>query len=186
MVDTLIVSEAKYHEALKSFFAVGPNCQCCTSAGQARRQLSSGSYQLVIINAPLQDESGRELAKQAASQQSSVILLAAAAQAEKLADQLERLGIFVIPKPLNRQTAVFVLRFVRAAQARAQKLLEENHRLVRRLEEMRLVTRAKCALVRYCDMTEEQAHRALEQRAMDERISLKEAALSLLSQYESV
>ena len=39
------------------------------------------------------------------------------------------------------------------------------------------------ALVRYCGMTEAQAHHALEQRAMDARISLRDAALAVLNTY---
>ena len=54
---------------------------------------------------------------------------------------------------------------------------------MKKLDEMRTLSRAKCALVRYCGMTEAQAHHALEQRAMDARISLRDAALAVLNTY---
>ena len=161
MADILIAAEARFHDALKTLFA-GPagEARCCTSAGEARRALA------------------------AADANAQVIVLCAAAQADRLAAALEKHGVFVAARPLNRQTAAFLLRFARAAAARMQKLQSENRRLVRRLDEMRAVTRAKCALVRYCDMTEAQAHRALEQRAMDARVSLKDAALDVLARFE--
>ena len=69
------------------------------------------------------------------------------------------------------------------ARARAGKVEQENRRLLKKLDEMRTLSRAKCALVRYCGMTEAQAHHALEQRAMDVRISLRDAALAVLNTY---
>ena len=106
-----------------------------------------------------------------------------APQAEKLAAGLQRHGVFVLAKPLSSQQAAFALRLVRAARARAEKLEQENRRLLKKLDEMRTLSRAKCALVRYCGMTEAQAHHALEQRAMDARISLRDAALAVLNTY---
>ncbi|HIW54491.1 MAG TPA: ANTAR domain-containing protein [Candidatus Ruthenibacterium merdigallinarum] len=185
MADILIAAEARFHDALKTLFA-GPagEVRCCTSAGEARRALAEGAFSLAVVNTPLPDEFGRELALAAADANAQVIVLCAAAQADRLAAALEKHGVFVAARPLNRQSAAFLLRFARAAAARMQKLQSENRRLVRRLDEMRAVTRAKCALVRYCDMTEAQAHRALEQRAMDARVSLKDAALDVLARFE--
>lgn len=70
-----------------------------------------------------------------------------------------------------------------ARRAPGGKLEQENRRLLKKLDEMRTLSRAKCALVRYCGMTEAQAHHALEQRAMDARISLRDAALAVLNTY---
>lgn len=141
---------------------------------------------LVVINTPLPDEFGQELALQYSAKGADVLILAAAPQADKLAASFQRHGIFVLAKPLTKAQAAFALRLLRTARARMEKLEKENHRLLKKLDEMRTISRAKCALVRYCGMTEEQAHHAVEQRAMDARVSLKDAALAVLGAYESV
>ena len=61
---------------------------------------------------------------------------------------------------------------------------EENNRkienLERRLDEMKIVSKAKCAIVRKKDIEEEEAHKLIERTAMNRRISLKDAALYIL------
>ena len=64
------------------------------------------------------------------------------------------------------------------------RLREENRRLSRRLEDARLVCRAKCLLIQYGGMTEEEAHHAVERRAMDRRRSRREAAEEIIAAYE--
>ena len=51
------------------------------------------------------------------------------------------------------------------------------------IEEIRLVDRAKCALIQYLSFTEQQAHRHIEKQAMDMHIT-KEVALGILKTYE--
>lgn len=46
------------------------------------------------------------------------------------------------------------------------RLKSENERLQEKIAEIRLVDRAKCALIQYADMTEPQAHRYIEKQAM--------------------
>lgn len=174
MADVLIVSGEKAWQPLRAMFAPPP----------AQAQLAASTRRaLVVVNTPLPDEFGQEFAAQCAAKGADVLVLAAAPQAEKLAAGLQRHGVFVLAKPLSSQQAAFALRLVRAARARAEKLEQENRRLLKKLDEMRTLSRAKCALVRYCGMTEAQAHHALEQRAMDARISLRDAALAVLNTY---
>ena len=179
MADVLIVSGEKAWQPLRAMFAPPPaQAQLAANAGEARRMLAASTARpaLVVVNTPLPDEFGQEFAAQCAAKGADVL-------AEKLAAGLQRHGVFVLAKPLSSQQAAFALRLVRAARARAEKLEQENRRLLKKLDEMRTLSRAKCALVRYCGMTEAQAHHALEQRAMDARISLRDAALAVLNTY---
>ena len=66
MPGILIASDKQYHETLRAFFAAGQPAQCCANAGEARRAMCGGSFETLVINAPLPDEFGRELAVQAA------------------------------------------------------------------------------------------------------------------------
>ena len=59
----------------------------------------------------------------------------------------------------------------------------ENERLRAALDTAKLVGRAKCALVLHAGMSEETAHRYIEKRAMDRRVSNREIALEILDMY---
>ena len=48
-----------------------------------------------------------------------------------------------------------------------------------------IVNRAKYALIQYLGMTEEQAHKYIEQQAMNQRISKRTAAENILKTYEN-
>jgi response regulator NasT len=61
----------------------------------------------------------------------------------------------------------------------------QNSKLQSKIEELRLVGRAKCAMIQYLNMTEAQAHRYIEKQAMDMRASKREIAQGILRNYES-
>ena len=69
--------------------------------------------------------------------------------------------------------------------ARLRTAGEENERLKEKLGDAKLIGRAKCVLVQYLNMTEADAHRFIEKRAMDRRVSRREVALDILKMYES-
>lgn len=155
------------------------------SGAEARRTLLAGEWRLVIINAPLLDEFGHELALLAAEKtDAGIVLIAKAAQAESAAARVEDAGVFVVPKPLDRAAFAHAVRMALAANGRMTSLRQQNRALARQIEDIRLVDRAKCALIQYQQMTEPAAHRYIEQRAMDTRRPRREIAREILTMYE--
>lgn len=151
------------------------------SAAFARRQATQQPPALVLISAPLPDEAGEALAADLAfSTGADVILLAPPeAAAPGAAD-----GVVMLEKPVNRQLLLQAVAILAMTRQRAAKLQGENEKLAARLAEARLVGRAKCALVAYRQMTEGQAHRYIEQTAMESRLPKKEVAKDILDMYE--
>ena len=162
----------KSRELLQTLAAPGSweCCKLCHSGGETRRALGEGEWSLLIINTPLGDESGLELAMEAAGRTMAAVLLLVKVE---LADA-------VAARVLFDQA----LRFAMAARSRLTALRRENMRLEKKLEEMRLVDRAKCALIQYRGMTEQQAHRYLEKKAMDTRKTRGTVAMEVLACYE--
>ena len=67
MAEVLFAGDPQSHAALRTLFlAAGQAAHCCASAGETRRALCRGGFELLVINAPLSDEFGRDLALQAA------------------------------------------------------------------------------------------------------------------------
>ena len=64
-------------------------------------------------------------------------------------------------------------------------LEEENLRLQGKLDEIRLVARAKKTLMQVLGLSEAQAHRAIEKQAMDLRLTRRAVAEHILHTYEN-
>ncbi|MCX7614205.1 MAG: ANTAR domain-containing protein [Clostridiales bacterium] len=153
---------------------------------EARKHLLESSFDLVIINAPLSDEYGHKLALEITESTSSGVLLIAKEDIEQaVCKRVEDYGVFVVPKPLNRQIFFRAVKLVIAFRRRALGLSKENDKLQKKIEEIRLVDRAKCTLIQYLNMTEEQAHHYIERQAMDMRITKREVAEGILKTYET-
>ena len=71
-----------------------------------------------------------------------------------------------------------------ASRKRVSYLENENLRLQKKIDEIRLVDRAKCILIQYLQMTEAQAHKYIEKQAMNLRQSRLQTAESILKTYE--
>ena len=176
----------KSRELLQTLVAPGSwsSCRLCQSGSETRRALAEGDWALVIVNAPLGDESGLELAAEAAQRtQAGILLLVKAELADAVSARVETSGVMVVPKPVPRQLFDQALRYAQAARNRLMALHQENRRLEKKLEEMRLMDRAKCMLIQCRGLTEQQAHRQIEKRAMDTRQTRGAVALEILDAY---
>lgn len=153
--------------------------------GEARRLLSQLEYSLVIVNTPLEDEFGYELALFAVKNSlSSVMLLVKGETANEASGKVENSGVMVVPKPISRQMFYQALKLLQASASRIQNLKTENRKLQNKIEEIRMIDRAKCAMIQYLNMTEPQAHRYIEKQAMDLRVTKKEVARGILETYD--
>lgn len=157
-------------------------CQC---GDEARRFSAQTAYTLVVINTPLSDENGLDLALLLARQSSaSVILLVKSDLADAVAARMEPRGVMVLAKPVAKTLFEQALRFARVMNGRLDTLKQANEELEQKLADVRLVDRAKCVLIQYLRMTEDQAHRHIEKQAMDTRQTKAAIARSILATYE--
>lgn len=153
------------------------------SASAARRTAPERDFALVVLSTPMPGEATEALVADLAHLSGADVLLLAGEgenlRRERLADTV------VLEKPLNRTLFVEAARILRTVRARTQRLRQENRKLAAKLEEARLVGRAKCALIQYRQLTEEEAHHYLERIAMDSRLPLREVARDILRTFET-
>jgi len=69
-------------------------------------------------------------------------------------------------------------------QIELQEVQKENRVLKQKIEDIRIIDRAKCILISRLNLSEEQAHRAIEKQAMDMRASKRVIAEDILKTYE--
>ncbi len=154
------------------------------SATEARRILS-GDYTLALINAPLQDETGLELAIDLARRTSAaVILLVKAELAPMINDAATEAGVLVVAKPVVPQLFEQAVRVGLACRNRMLQYKSENEKLQKKYEELKIIDRAKCLLIEHLRITEEEAHRVLEKEAMDSRMPRVRVAKQVLARFE--
>ncbi len=151
------------------------------SASSARRELLEKSYDVAMINMPLSDEPGVDLAIDiAATYPTGVIIVASSEISEDVAERVTDDGIIVIAKPAS---ARIVKRAVRVLCALLDKLKKSEKKVLtleEKMEEIRLVNRAKWKLIDEQGMSEDDAHRHIGKLAMDKCISKGDAAREIL------
>ena len=144
---------------------------------QAWEALETGAFDYILVNSPFAGGDGCRLAVEAAERQPEWL--------EKAAPQVEEQGVFVITKPINKSGFFDALRLVAAARKRLFGLTDENLRLRARIEELRLLDRAKCTLISVLNISEKEAHRTIEKQAMDLRLTKKQVAEHILRTYDN-
>jgi len=90
----------------------------------------------------------------------------------------------IVSKPINRSLLYQATKLAYSTHSRVLGYKRENIKLQSKIEEIRLVDRAKYALIQYLNMTEQQAHRYIEKQAMDMRVSKKEISEGIIRTYE--
>lgn len=150
----------------------------------AKELIENNVYSLVIVNAPLKNEFGLELAVHAAKNGCGVIIAAPSKVCGEIANKIGTLDIFVLPKPLNKTLLLQTFRFVMLSNEHSKEFKNEKEKLETKLRDIRLIDRAKCVLVEYLRISEADAHRQIQKRAMDMRVSQVEVAQDILKTYE--
>lgn len=182
----VVSSQQKFNDALLPMIPPSEYYPVCFAGNiaAARRELLARSFDFVIINAPLPDESGTRFAIDASSRTDTVVLLLL--RAENFEDVNERVtshGVFTLQVPTPASTIRQGLKWMISARERLRKMETKNLSIEEKMEEIRLVNRAKWILIEQLKMKESEAHRHIEKQAMDRCTSKKEIALSIIKTY---
>ncbi|MDR3295538.1 MAG: ANTAR domain-containing protein [Clostridiales Family XIII bacterium] len=163
----------------------GSDVALAADAASALAFLGAREYGLCIVNAPLPDASGIELALSAAKQGCCQSLLVVSEDlAEKVRTRVEPHGVFVITKPVKRAVLWSSLKNIAVVHNRMTAMKEQNEDLKQKLEDVKLVNRAKSILITNLKMSEPQAHRFIEKQAMERRVTRAEMARRVINTYE--
>lgn len=152
----------------------------------ARQNLERENYDLLLIYSPLPDESGVQTAIELAGERAIGILLFVKPEVyEQVSYAARDSGIFVLSRPASRTVIAEAIRMLCAMQKRVAALTAMNAALHRKLDDQRLISRAKCLLIEIRGMSEPEAHHYLEKLAMDACITKREAAQDIIRRLDS-
>lgn len=159
---------------------------CLAAVDIAKDKLSKNEYDAIVINTPLEEESGLNFSVYCAEHTKACVILIV--QQERSLDAfniVDSHGVLVISKPINKHLFHHYLIFTQCFKERLLTFERENEKLKSKLEEVNVINRAKLLLIQCLSMTEQQAHRYLEKQAMNMRTSKLSIAKQVIRTYEN-
>ena len=154
------------------------------SAGEARRAVLEKNFDIVIVDSPLADESGENFARHIAAKDFAQVILAVNSEHfDAVSAVCQDDGVLVISKPIEKNFFWSVLSLAGSISLKLKRMQDENAKLKQKIEDIRIIDRAKCLLISYLTLTEQEAHRFIEKQAMDLRSTKRSIAEGILKTY---
>lgn len=187
----LIVSSGeKFNNSISALLSENDYSPITFSNGviQAKWETLKKYYDLIIINVSVAElETATKFATDIVSDSSTVIMMLVNGDSyNRLSFKMTNHGILLLKKPTSAQAIIQSLDHMRAFNERLKGLRRKTVTVEEKMEEIRLVNRAKWLLIENLQMTEPEAHRYIEKQAMDRCITRKEMAENILSAYQSI
>ena len=155
------------------------------SVSAARRMTAERSFDFILVSSPLTDGCGVDFAVDMSGSGSAVVLLIVKSEDYgRITDQVRQRGVFTLPRPTSRSVFTTALNWMASARERLRMLEEKSLSVEEKMAEIRLVNRAKWVLIDRQSMTEPEAHRFIEKRAMDKCVTRKEIAEEIIAGVE--
>ena len=155
-----------------------------SSVNAAKRVLSEKEFDFLIINAPLPDEAGTDLAIDFSGNGSGITLLIVRSDMlDGIRGKVTVNGVFTLGKPLSTEMFTTALSWMASARERLRNSEKKTLSFEEKMREIRLVNRAKWLLITGLKMEEPQAHRYIEKQAMDRSITRAEVAEEIINTY---
>lgn len=155
------------------------------SISLAQQKIAERPYDIVVINTPLPDDFGRKFAIDVCGNKSTVAVLFVRNDIyDEIYDKVLEHGVLTLRKPTSASIINQSLDWVRAIKERLRKFEKKTLSLEDKMSEIRIVNRAKWALIEACKMTEADAHRYIEKQAMDRCVTRREIAEGILQTYK--
>lgn len=137
----------------------------CADFNDARRKISEMRYKIIIVDSG--DGSDSDFAIDVSDTLSTVLLLAPAHLFDQISYRAEPYGVLTLAKPFDSFYFYNIIKIALAVQAKVQRISSQTVKLKEKMEEIRIVNRAKMLLMQNQKMTEQEAHRFIEKEAMD-------------------
>ena len=184
----LIVSaSSKLYDAVGSLlsdFGCDP-VRCVPDLSSAKRLHSEQDFDFVIINSPLPDDQGIRFSIDLCRETtSSVLVLVPGDIHEEIRDKVTDYGVFTLAKPFGKTTFSVALSWMASTRERLRRSEKKTLSIEERMDEIRLVNRAKWILISELQMEEPEAHHYIEKQAMDRSLSKRAIALQIINTYK--
>lgn len=150
----------------------------------AKRILMTNNISAIIINCPLKDEYGLDFATELSSKQNCAVLVFVNSEfLEKAKEKCQQTSVLLLGKPTSAEIISNTLPLLLGLAKKLKSILRESPENKDKTEQLKLQGHAKLILISSFGMSEEQAHKYIEKRAMEFRKTKSEIAKSIITAY---
>ena len=154
------------------------------SIAKAKRKVLDKDFDIIIINSPVIDDFGLDFAIEEAITNVSGILMFVKPEIEsEIYYKTYQYGILTLTKPSTKSILLQSLRLLCSTIAKREQIYSKPKNINERLEEIKIINTAKLLLIEHLKLTEDEAHKYLEKRAMDFRQSKIKIAKNIIDEY---
>ena len=181
----LVSASASLNKSLAELFPPSQYSPVNTvlNVSAAKRALSERDFDYVIVNSPLPDDDGLRFSIDAGGKNTVVMLMVRPEQYPEFFDRAAQFGVFVLAKPVSRSAMNQALDWLMSAREGLRRTEQKVLSVEEKMEEIRLVNRAKWLLISDLKMTEPEAHRYIVKQAMDRCVQKRTVAEEIIKTY---
>ena len=174
---TPILSELLPNSKYASPYTVSSICM-------AKQVLSETTFDFVIINSPLPDDSEIPFAIDlCATRQTVVLILVKNSLHTSIHNKVAEYGIFTLPKPTTKSTLIQAAFWMESAREHLRQMEQISLSIEGKKMELQLINKAKWILIREQQMNENEAHHYIEKQSMDCCLPKKFVAEKIIRAY---
>lgn len=179
----LVSDDSKIISQIKAFL-IAPlfNLTVADDFYEASRMAEMRSFDFIIIDSA--DGSGTDFSINICETDAVLLLLVSSEKFDEISYRVESYGILTIAKPFEPFYFYNMMKIAIAVKNKIRALTSQTIKLKSKMEEIRLVNRAKLLLIEKQGLSEQEAHRYLEKQSMDsgqKRTSVAEEVIKRLS-----
>ena len=153
----------------------------------AKRALTEREFDFIIVNSPLIDDSGIRFSIDISDKTRSLVLFLVRNDLyDDIYDRLVPYGIFILQKPISKNLFQTSLSWLISAREKIRKNEKKTLSFEEKMNEIRLVNRAKWLLISELKMSEPDAHRYIEKQAMDRCEPKRKIAEEIINTYGTI
>lgn len=183
----LVSDNIGFATAIKSLlqFSFYDPISSVSSLVEARQKLALSSFDIVLVDYSGSDDA-IEFSKSFSQSMNSVILLFLPSSLySEISASLTQYGVFSLVKPISRSSFLSAMEFMKTCSNRVLSITKRSNSLEDRLEEMKILGRAKLLLMENMSLSEESANSYITRMAMDRGIKKKEICAMIIKKYSS-
>ncbi len=184
----LVVSGADntfaYFKKILPFESFDPILKANNSS-EAKRFLLTNTVDILIIDAPLTDEFGIDLAQEYSQTSLGILIMVNSSLYEQVSYRVEDLGIYTIIKPNSTENMYSAVKLLSAMHKKLAKMETKTKKLQEKMQDIKIINQAKIILIQKLNMSEESAHYYIEKQAMDTRLPKSKVAENIIRTYNN-
>jgi len=179
----LLVTKDKKISSTISAMLLPPmfNLTIAEDFNEARRRRVDQYYNIILVD--YADGEGADFAIDISGDTSAILLLSPLSHFDQISYKVEAYGILTMTSPFDQFYFYNMIKVAIAVQYKLSIMSSQTTKLKVKMDEIRIVSRAKMLLMQNLSMTEEQAHHYIEKEAMNRGEKKLEIANGIIKTY---